>query len=178
MSSTNDRREILARRLSLRKRLIVAMAALVALSIPAFFLLQFLETQRKEQAAFEIAQTDYLATWCSTFGAIKFDTDVPHQQWKASFRRDFDLDEALTEWRDFASKNGKYLRGRPELYQTNVSGRSELIFLAFFADGFYPWSNHRVTQDMIREDLEFAFWSLHEIFGNDENEYGKPRPSC
>ncbi len=45
-----------------------------------------------------------------------------------------------------------------------------------------PWPNRirdgRWTQEMVENDLEYTFWPLHEVFGNEVNEYGKLRPRC
>jgi hypothetical protein len=136
-------------------------------------------TLKAEEAEFLAVQNDYLETWCSTFGQIEFDSSIPHQLWKAKLRDEFDFDSSVEEWKDFAARNDDYLRNYPELFLFEPSGKqSELFISLFWSEDFYSWSNNEVTQEWIEAELENFFWPMHEVFGNELNEYGELRPSC
>lgn len=140
---------------------------------------QSIQQTKAEEAEFLAVQSDYLETWCSTFGQIKFDSSVPHQEWKAMLREEFSFSSSVEAWKGFAARNDDYLRNYPELFLFEPSGKqSELFISLFWSEDFYSWSNYESTQDMIEADLENLFWPMHEVFGNETNDYGKLRPSC
>lgn len=170
-------RAIRNRRLALRIAIPI-LVTLMAAGAVGLFSYQAVQETKAEEAKFSAVQSDYIDTWCSTFGQIEFDASVPHQEWKAKLRNEFDFDSSIEEWKRFAARNDEYLRRYPQLFFSEPSGKQELIISLFYGDDFVSWDNYEWTQEMVENDLEYTFWPLHEVFGNEVNEYGKLRPSC
>jgi hypothetical protein len=169
----------LAKTVRFRRRLATGVIASILFMILGAVLGVRLYEYRAAEAKLASVQKDYISTWCSTFGQIEFDASVPHQEWKAKLREDFDFDSSLEEWKSFASRNDEFLRNYPDFYLLEPSGKqTDLIISIFWSEDFYSWSNFESTQEMIKSDLEYTFWPLHEVFGNEVNEFGKLRPSC
>ncbi len=69
-----------------------------------FFSYLAIQETKAEEAEFSAVQNDYIDTWCSTFGQIEFDASVPHQEWKAKLRNEFDFESSIEEWKSFAAR--------------------------------------------------------------------------
>lgn len=168
-------RAIRNRRVALR----IVVAGFVVLLIAGAFGWLAYQANREaelEDAAFAEVQRDYLDTWCSTYGPLDQENVAEFVTWKDKLNRE----EAAQQWQEFGAKHRDYLLSLHDdgIYFEEPSGEKKLGISWIWTEDFSGWDLWEWTPEMILRDIEYVFWPMHEVFGNESNEYGKLRPSC
>jgi len=172
---TSIGRAIRKRRIALRITIPGLVVLLVAGAVISLAYRSNLEAEI-EDAAFAEVQRDYLDTWCSTYGPLDQENVAEFVTWKDKLNRE----DAAQQWREFGTKHRDYLLGRHNdgIYFEEPSGEKKLVISWIWTEDYSWWDLYETTPEMILIDIEYVFWPMHEVFGNEMNEYGKLRPSC